>query len=256
MRLFALYTLFNGVDQLNRSLRTIIPHLDGIIFGVQQISNTGNPIDKIDVDEINKVRHTFSAHIVNYETDLSLNPKENERRKHQAMINEARDRGATHFVLLAGDHIYKRSEFKSAKEYVRIYPSIDVSLTKMYTYFKHPTWQLDPPEEYYMPFICKIYADTRVVAENNYPVIVDPSVRVKPANTFYQFNESEIMLHHFSMVRKDIISKFRNAAAAQNWPNKIAEFIGEYNDYDIKKNSGIQYFKERKIKIVPNYFEL
>ena len=256
MKLTALYTLFNGTDQLTRSLKEIIPLVDDVIFGVQDISNTGYSIEPVDSDMILRAQSIYSAKIVKYNTDASLNPKENERRKLQLMINTARERGATHFVLLAGDHIYKCEEFKAAKDYLTLYPSIDVSLTKMYTYFKHPTWRLQPIEEYYMPFICRIYPDTVVTASNNYPVVVDPSVRIEPAHKFYQFKESEIMLHHFSMVRNDIGSKFRNAAAAQNWPHKITQFIDEYNHYDIKENPGVTYFKGRKIKIVPNLFEL
>ena len=257
MKLAALYTLFNGVDQLGRSLEEIRESVDEIIFGLQTVSNSGNTINYKDADIISAEAKKYGilSNMVRYDPDLSLNPKENERRKFGALIRAAKVRGCTHFVLLAADHIYQKDEFNKAKEYIKEHDMIDVSLSSMYTYYKKPTWQLTPIENYYMPFICKIHPNTTVSALP-YPYLTDPSVRVRPIELIHRFREKDLMLHHYSMVRKDIRSKFENAAAAQNWPQKIEGFIDEFNNYDIEENHGVSYFKGRKIKEVNNLFNL
>jgi hypothetical protein len=59
------------------------------------------------------------------------------------------------------------------------------------------------------------------------------------------------------MVRENIHDKFRNAAASMRWGKRQAEgFALEYEMYDIDRNPGVSYFRGRKIKIVPNYFNI
>lgn len=259
MRLAACYTLFNGTELLERSADQIKDHVDFIILGSQDISNAGNEMDEYDFEYIKKVHIKLNAeglcYLTDYRPNLGVDRKENERRKLQRMLEFAKSRGATHWILLAADHFYTTQEFKRMKEKTEKM-DIDVTLTKMYTYYKKPTWRLDGIEDYYMPFICKLNSDTKVVKENKYPFRVDPSVRVD-ADTFHAFDQSDIMLHHYSMVRTDIEGKFRNAAAGQNWsPAKTEHFLREHREYSMDNNCGIDYFGGLKLKEVVDIFSL
>jgi hypothetical protein len=164
------------------------------------------------------------------------------------MLDSAYNLGATHAIMLACDHFYVPDEFAEAKKQAE---NFHLTFTEMFTYFKHPTWQLTPIEDYYMPFIVKL--PTKVMNTQKYPLKVDPSVRVSHKT----WKLLDLKLHHYSMVRDDVMNKFSNSAAGYRWSSdQIKTFINEYNNYDIDKNPGVTYFKGRKIKLVPNYFNL
>lgn len=245
MKLALSYTIF-GTELLNQSIANIIDLVDVVLICYQETSNTGNFKPFLWSHHYNpKIK------LVKYEPNLSVNTKVNERLKHQLMIDTAKQLECTHFLLSATDHFYKKDEFLKARE-IAVYQ--DVTFTAMYTYFKHPTWQITPIEDYYMPFICKLGPRTRISNQVKYPLRVDPSVRIEPYTKWYLFKENEIMLHHFSMVRKDMKAKFENAASSIGRNNP--EYLEEWERYDIEANPGIQYFKGRKVKIVDNYFNL
>lgn len=247
MKLGVSFTVFNGTELLCRSFKSIKPFADVVHLRYQKTSNRGREIDPRDMDNILKV--DCEHHL--YEPDLSLSTKENERRKHQAMIDELKAEGCTHFLLMACDEFYAYDDLMKWKDPAMEY---DVTYTKMFTYYKYPTWQLDPPEDYFKPFICRIRPNTKITPFDNYPVKVDPSVRVFPVDTFA---EIPIRMHHYSMIRQDIKSKFMNAASSVNWTSEqIERFTQEYEGYDMESNPGVEYFKGRKIKVVPNYFGL
>lgn len=255
MRLAALYSCFNALELLEKSIEQIYPHVYDIILCYQTISNKGehNP----NVESFIKGFISWpKIHVLKFEPNLNGVTKSNEVSKLQMRIDYAKELGCTHFFSSAEDHLYKPDEFKSAKN--KIINSIyDVTFTAMYTYYKYPTWQLTPIEDYYMPFICKLYPHTKVEHNPNYPLRVDPSIQINTCDNWYLFNEDEIMLHHYSMLRKDMLSKFRNAAASIRWkPGSVERFISQYNNYDIKLNPGVEYFSGRKIKIVQDWAKI
>lgn len=245
MKLGILYTVF-GTELLSQSIKNIIDVVDEVIICYQEVSNTGikKPFEW-------SYEHNPKFHFVKYNTRIGIGPKENERRKHQLMIDTASKLGCTHFILAATDHFYDKEEVLKAKETALNY---DVTFTAMYTYYKKPSWQLFPIEDYFMPFICRLPA--KILSAVKYPLLVDPSVRVSfgDSTRWHLFNPEEVMLHHFSMVRTDMKAKFANAASAIGRKNPV--YLQEYENYDINENPGVQYFKGRKIKIVPNYFNL
>ena len=251
MKLTICYTTFNGLELLEKSISNIYDLVDCIIICHQKISNTGNlekeprlnhRILKMLADEYPKVR------LLNFEPNLSLNTKENERNKHNRMITFSRFFGTTHFVLSACDHFYKKNEFEYVKQKCLV-NDYDVTFTKMYTYYKHINWQISPIEDYYMPFIMKLHLNTEI-STCKYPLQVDPSVKINTCNNFHVFEQNEIMLHHYSMIREDIVDKFTNAAASIRWtPQQIFNFIDEYEN--AKVGDEISYFRGRKIIEVP-----
>lgn len=247
MKLAICYTVF-GTELLSQSIKNIIDVVDEVIICYQEVSNKGIPKFFEWSYEYNP-----KIHIIKYNTIPSLDPKEQERRKHQFMVDYAHKLGCTHFILSATDHFYDSKEVQKWREHAGQY---DVTFTSMFTYFKHPMWQITPIEDYYMPFICKLPA--KVIKTTKYPLIVDPSVRFGPIihapNNWYLYGQDMVMLHHFSMVRRDMKAKFANAASSIGRKNPV--YLQEFENYDIKENPGIQYFKGRKVKIVPNYFNL
>jgi hypothetical protein len=256
MRLYACFTVFDGLELLDKSIDHIMPFVDGVVICYQEISNRGNRSDQLS-EHLKRYVNYSEVIMVKYLANMTLNAKENERRKHQLMIDKAKEQGATHYIMMATDHFYDNQQLFQAKRALDG-TDIDVTFSKMYTYYKKPEWQLDPPEDYFMPFICRLHPHTRIEKLSSYPVLVDPSVKVNTCAKWIVYEPNEVMLHHYSMVRKDrdsIRGKFENAASPWH-PNEIKLFVEEYDRYNLATNTGITYFKGRKIKVVDDFFGL
>lgn len=249
MQIAGLITVFNGLELLEPCINNLRGQVDKIIIAWQKTSNLGEYSEQVE-----EVVNSFDdVELIYFEPNLRIGTKENEINKHNLLINKARELGCSHFVLLATDHFYRDDEFQYAKKII-IENDFDVTFTYMYTYYKHPTWRLEPIENYHMPFICKIYPNTKAKKINNYPVYVDPAVQITPHNKWHLFDGS-IMLHHYSKVRNDIENKYRNAAASVNWnKEKVSKFLEEYNN--AKLGDSISYYGGRKLIQVGDIFNL
>ena len=253
MKLAAMYSVFNATELLEGSIQQIYDHVDGVCICWQRFSNRGNEIKEIDLMEIYHLEKMNKVTLLEWEADQALQTKTNERAKYQHRLDWAKTQGFTHYFTSATDHYYLPEEFKIAKQFCEEY-TYSVTFTKMFTYYKWPTWRLTPIEDYLMPFICELTPHTMATPQPYKGFHTDPSVRIAPVHNFYEFEQREIMMHHFSMVRWDIEHKFRNAAASVNWAEKVEGFVVEHRDYDIKKNPGVSYFKGRKIEVVDDLF--
>lgn len=249
MKLAGIYSIFNGLELLEKSIEQI--EVDCIIIGWQRMSNTGNESKEIVYFvESMKQKHK-DWYFVEFAPVKEFNTKRNELDKHNLLLNFARNLGCSHFLISATDHFYKKDEFIRAKEIAKDY---DCTTTKMFTYYKEPTYQLTPIEDYEMLFICKIHQDSKF-ERIKFPVTVDPSLKLTTHSRFKSFERDEIMMHHYSMIRKDISSKFKNAAASVNWNLEQKElFLKEFKEHNL--GDEITYFKGRKTIEVGNFFNL
>lgn len=214
-KLAAIYNVWDGDELLQGSIDQIRPHVDLVIVVWQSVSNLGEEylpyIVKPPVDKYRK-----------YTPDFNISPAANETRKRNSGLDLARELGATHFISMDCDEYYVPEEFAEAKKQV-IEGGYDASACQLYTYYKYPTDQLNPPETYFVPFIHKIYPETRL-GLFNYPVFSDPTRRV---NTSKKFLKLGFLMHHFSFVRRDIGRKFRNSSsrqAYQDWQKHVQTF--------------------------------
>jgi hypothetical protein len=245
MKLAACYTVFNGVELLEHAINSIKDHVDEIIIGYQTVSNYGNECKDI-LDFMDRFP---DYNYFNYEPDLKVDAKTNEKRKHQGLIERARGLKCSHFFLSATDHFYKEDEILYAINVV-LTTGVKTTYSKMITYFKEPTLRLEPLETYYMPFICS----TSVNIGSLSPVLVDPACSFKPFSPYYVFKEYEVLMHHFSWIRKDIRNKLENAAAKVNWLDKIEDFIERYNNF--KLGDKFPYYPKHRIVETEDIFNL
>lgn len=261
MRVAMLYTVWVGDDMemLKKSILHHMHYVDAIYVHYQYISNKGQDSNEnrgIFWDMMRELTYEHKNLFLGnfYKPDLTKNTKENERIKHDGMIQYLKAASVyecyTHFIMTACDHFYDPAQLVWAKHY-HISHDIDLSFTMMRTYYKHENWYLEPMEYYYMPFIHKLYPNTAISNTIKYPVRVDPSVKVNKCDKYRVFTPCECLLHHYSMVRKDIEKKLRNAAASIRWtPEQVQTFINEYNN--AKPGDQIKYFQGRKIVEVSN----
>jgi hypothetical protein len=207
MKLAAIYNVWDGVELLNGSMKCLRDHVDLFIIVWQEVSNFGehfNPLPEIDVSMYNNV--VFHKYQPEFGSGFS-----NERRKRNIGLEIAKAHSCSHFMHIDVDEYYE--DFGNAKE---LYVSLKKrgSVCKLYTYFKSPTLRFDTPDNYYVPFIHSLYANTGAGwSTDPYPFYVDPTRKI---------NETEVIelpgvfMHHFSYVRKDIGRKVRNSSAKNN----------------------------------------
>ena len=258
MKLAILYTTWTGDDMamLKDSIDNHLPYVDGALVFMDNTSLFGEKIPfaekhRIDFQLSNSKIQLFKRNI---NALLFGHTKEKERIKHNEMIQEAKEQGFTHFILAAGDHFYGPEAFEIGKR-MAIEFDFDVSLTKMITYYRTKDLAVWPLEDYCMPFIHKMYPETEISKDAKYIQRVDPSVKVNTSRKVCRIHESEAILHHYSMVRKNILRKFRNAAASIRWTKEQTDtFIHEYNNAQI--GDKITYFQGRELKKAVDVLEL
>lgn len=250
MKIIAAYNLFNGLEIFQRSVEYTKPFFDEVVFFYQTISYRGNKDTRV----LQAMDQFPFVNRVEFHPNLRLNPKENELIKQNEMIKYCKSQGADYMLLIDADHIYQPKKIVGAIKKALNY---DVSFTRMLTYYKHSTWQLETMEDYFMPFLIKLYPHTKFI--NNppfFPVKVDPTLKVNTFMNNYVFLPDEFLFHHYSLVRNDIYEKFSNSPSRplKHW--KDGGYIDEFLNYDIEQNPGVKYFGGRKIKIVPDYFNI
>lgn len=253
MKLGCIYTVFNGIELLKKSIEQIINDVDVIVIVYQETSNRGQVDGDVRIkigQAIGELNHSEKICFIHFVPNLKIDTKTNELNKHNFGLKFLKSQECTHFFLSATDHYYNKFEFRIAKQKCEAM-DFDVTLTSMFTYYKHPTWQISPIEDYYMPFICKIYPQTEYI-RTKWNYLVDPSVRINTDKSMHLFSEHEIMMHHYSMIRNDIENKFNNAAASSRWGDKAKIYLDEYNVVTIE--SKLAYFGGRGLIEVENFF--
>lgn len=254
MRVAIAYTVFDGLELLEKSIDNIMPCIDNVIICFQQVSNNGISDENVQKFIEEKFRGKAKIHIVEFTPDLKKDTKSNERAKHQMMIDVALMIGCSHIILSACDHFYTRKQAMYALNFAAL-QSVDVTFTRMNTYYKRPNWQLTPLEDYYMPFVMRINEETRIISETKYPVLVDPAVRINTCKSHCVFSTDEIVLHHYSMVRDNMEGKLRNSASRFR-EDVIQQHLKQFNEFNGDPTEPIRYFSGRTVVETENHFHL
>lgn len=247
MRLCSIISAWD-IDLLQYAIRSVKDHVDLFVIVWQKTSNYGDYYDPY--NEIVWIAHKEQIRYITieYTPNLTLSGGKNETNKRNIGINAAIENKCTHFFFQDCDECYE-----NFGEALMLYQFSGVagSVCRMFTYWGKPSYQLDPIENYFVPFIHELKPNT-VAGMQDYPFYCDPTRRVNEQNIV----ELPIKMHHFSWVRQDIERKVRNSSAKINIQN--SSYLKDY--YDLMANPSPEgHFLPgigRKIKIVPNYFNI
>lgn len=204
MKLAAIYNVFDGDELLDGSIFRLYDHVDHVIIIYQHVSNFG----EVHVPLLPRESAFRKIKNIHYDPILDMGPELNERAKRNLGLDIARALDCTHFLHLDCDEYYEDFEAMKAL-YIR--SGRDGSACRMRTYFKLPTLMMDPPEDYYVPFIHELNGYTKA-GSPGYQVYVDPTRGINCRNVVIMPQP----MHHYSWVRKDIMRKVRNSSANVN----------------------------------------
>jgi hypothetical protein len=84
---------------------------------------------------------------------------------------------------------------------------------------------------------------------------VDPTRAIFPIGKSLTFAESELVMHHYSFVRKDISRKLRNSSAREDHDFDIEELVRTFHMFDPRNNFDNIILKTgHHTETVPNRF--
>ena len=206
MRLCAIYNVWHDWDLLEYSLKNIRPLVDGIIIVASERSNYGEHCPIPDIPDIYQWEPRFT------------NPRLSETDKRNYGLSLARQHGYTHFLTIDADEFYEPEPFLKEKEKF-LNPNLKGLVCQCQTYFKSPqlTIGLDTT---LVPFIHELTPTIRHEFNKNYPFAWEgKQIRIDPTrslNITSGVERTNLIMHHYSWVRKDYSVKIRNSTARSN----------------------------------------
>jgi hypothetical protein len=237
MKLGISYNVFDGEELLEGSLKLVRRYADYISIIYQTLSNLNRPCSPSLESSIFAIKKSgLVEELITYRPDFSLSPTENETIKRNIGLNMSRFSVCTHHLSMDVDEYYDPQEFANICKYIDD-NDIDLSACGLYSYYKYPFLRLDPPERYFVTFITRIYENSNFITGSYFPVLVDPSRRMNDARCkglmkFKCFSQDDLMMHHFTYVRKNLRSKLENSSASINFTN-IEKVIQHYDNFRI-----------------------
>ena len=226
MKLAAIYNVFDGEELLAGSVSSVAKDVDVFIFIVSTVGQSGEEYWG-GWEAVAKIECPNRQIIISNDREL---------KKRNIGIQEAKRLGCTHFILMDCDEYWyglDRTQIDCAH--------------RLYTYFKDPTYQLNPPEEYFVPGICTLKPDTKVGAFNC-GFYCDPTRKPN-----HRLKEGESWMHHYSYIRANIDRKIRNSSASFNIEAKRKELE---TDLKSAESGYFSEFWQKTIILVPNYFNI
>lgn len=247
MKLAAGYIVFDGLETLEHSIRSIRQNVDLVIVSYQKVSWGGTlasprlvpTLESLNsaglIDEL--IEFTMFRPTSLRTAAEAMNAKKFELNKRQGCLELAKSRGCTHYMSMDADEFYRDSEFKAAKALIES-ENLDATAVH-YVNYVTPTLHRGY-SRWKVPFIYRITANSRHHVLQTHFSGIDPTrgmldenyVRVKV------FDKELISMHHMEMVREDLLAKY--VASSRFFPNRdllptLAEDITKSKDLGVLK---------------------
>lgn len=152
------------------------------------------------------------VHFLNVEPENGVKPADNEAMKRNAGLDFARANGCTHFLIMDSDEFYHAEDVEKGK---RDIGELNGLVCGLRVYIKPTLWCEDHT---LVPFIQKLTPEVRVGSFKGFPFTYDKERKchidpTRRPSHLCRVEWSDIVMHHFSYVRKDIDLKIRNSSA-------------------------------------------
>lgn len=225
------YIVFDDViEHLESSINCIRNDVDYISCVYQHVSFHGTPGRDSNYEILdNLYKRGLLDFIIYTNNDFSLTGHQNTIRHRNLGLQDAIDKNFGYFLSIDGDEYYVKDEFKKTKDLI-IDRGFESSACQMITYYKYLNLILDPPEDYYCPFIYKINKNYRFGQSTDFPVGISLD-RLYHSNNFIKLDRSQIQMHHMSSVRSNLKVKLENHICTSQFKNEINYLVDYYNNY-------------------------
>lgn len=237
MKIGVSYNVFDGVELLKDAISYVREYVDFISVVAQKRSNFGEELTE---KEIKILEDLFKEGYINdlyyYNPDVSLSAHGNEITKRNLAIQICENNGCTHVMVSDCDEIYDNDSMEYLVNFHRENPE-KVSYCSIDVYYYNHKY--------------KIVSNSKLHVSNLFPVKyrfgrgvcrerVDPTRIVNVRNhelVEYHSNE-DVVMHHYTYVRKDMIKKMRNSSGRESFfrsRDKFDKFLEYYNNFEEKR---------------------
>lgn len=221
------YSVFDGHELLEASIRAIRDHVDYINVVYQTKSWYGVPANSDLVPELKKLKKLgLIDELIEYKANPNIKAVKQECEKRNIGLRAARHAGVDYFMTMDTDEFYNGTEFESAKRKI-IEQGITHSFCNIVGYGVMPTQQILAPTPSFVQFMSKIGHLSRL-GKTRYDIcLIDPTRRISRYSLFRNkcYFLSGIQMHHFSYVRKNVITKLKNSSAKTNHNVTVNDLI-------------------------------
>lgn len=232
MRLGVSYTVFDGVELLESSIKQIREYVDFIQVVYQRTSWFGKNVSQNEISILHSLKTSKLIDSLDIFTDFKALPivspanikisKSYETNKRQFGLATCLKNGCTHFISMDVDEFYDPVQFKEAKSLI-ISNGFTSTACRFINYVNLPIYHRGY-SPHYVPFICKIDGSSKI--GNRFFVTCDPTRGIiDPANRTYIFNPNSLTMHHMETVRKDLEKKYESTTRAIFQRNKTKELV-------------------------------
>lgn len=245
MKLVCIYSVWDDYDLLRISIENMMPLVDGFVIVASEKSNYG---------EYSPIPSWLERNVYIREPELK-NPMNCETDKRNYGLRLAKEQGYTHFIMMDADEFYNPVEFEREKKRFIDNPDLAGLVCSTQVFFKSPclTIGLDTTR---VPFIHKITPGLHHSFNRKYPfawegndIKIDPT-RSLSINSGVEW--SDIVMLHYSWVRKDYSKKIRNSTARNN----IERSTIMQDLLQAKEGYKVKFYGDKVLHRVPNYFNI
>lgn len=221
MRLSAGYVVFDGLETLEGSIKSIRENVDHVLVSYQTKSWKGTKASddllptlqglqkKGLIDEIMEFTNFVTSPLITPEQVMQA--KSFETRKRQSLLQRSLELGATHYMSIDADEFYLRDQFAEAVKQIEMN---DLHATAVrYINYVTPTLH-QGYSQFRIPFIYKITRQSVHTARQRFFSGVDPTRGLDdPSYSRSRLFESDLIsMHHMEMVRKDLHLKYDSSS--------------------------------------------
>jgi len=233
MKLGVSYSVFDGVELLESSIKQIRKDVDFIDVQYQEKSWFGKPAKPIDLCILNELKKKgLIDSLTLFKNFYELKPikmhvmqsKIFETAKRNAGLDSCLKKGCTHFMNMDVDEFYDTEQFRKAKSIIE---EKDLETTAV-SYLNYVTPTLHRGySPHLVPFIHKITPAARHTKFQPYFPGVDPTRGLgdESYKRWRIFPKEDIIMHHMEMVRRDLASKYESTSRFYLERNRINELV-------------------------------
>lgn len=210
------YNVFDGTETLEQSVRSIRTYAKYISVILQTTSNYGETINEIDLRTVNQLlSRGLIDEIVLYRPktfEKNLQGSLNETAKRQLGYELSANKGCDVHMSIDTDEIYEPRQLHYAL-WRFLNRNYTTAICNHRQYVLDSTWELTEPEGGFVTLFEKVREGKYDLAAK-LPYPIDPTRVIKSKrNKTLRLFRFEIEMHHLTMVRRDILKKYRNSSA-------------------------------------------
>ena len=223
MKLGYVINAFDATEHLESIITEIKSELNYVAAIWQKLSYWKNPMDKEDLDELNRLKSIgLIDELIEFKPNFSKYSREQECDKRNMAIDISKQRGCSHVISADADEYYSLDQFTKAKNLI-IKNGWSITYCSYVNYYKDFNHYLVYPFRPGVPFIHSTFF--KYTYNGPAPMPTDPTRRIlNPSNLgTYIFPDETIRMGHAAWIRRDIRKKLVNWSAKNHFKKELID---------------------------------